>query len=321
MQRAETLLQLAGIGAAIVATEAIGIGMSGLNVRGARDEDGTHTRVSLSDGTTVVLREYELNGMVVAFQAKEVAMFDLLRARDLPAPAVLAEVPGALLLSDGGGQPLDILFREASPDDRPALWTKVGTMLRGLHDIPVDAASFLGQPIYQRPWTKFVPYLGRAIASLAKARPDLATRLRELRALLPAIQEWHDARPRSLKLAGGGQLPGLLLARDGPAWACTDWLSLGYYVSIDDPARDIVHAGLAHREWLGAEVPESLHAAYGSSPDGTAVLVYEMASRLARAKSVGRPERSRLPGPPHASAAGLVDDLPGVVEQLRSVLR
>src|SRR5438477_12140883 len=129
------LLGDAGIDAGVESVELLGIGTAGLNARGHRDEDGTHARVQLDDGNSVIYREYaNTTAASNIYQSKERAVFDALRAHGLPVADVLASVRGdgraggaaaATLLSDAGGAPLDEVFREVTGRRRTALWSAV----------------------------------------------------------------------------------------------------------------------------------------------------------------------------------------------------
>ena len=329
------LLAETGIDAPVLTREVLGIGTAGLNARGPRDEDGTHDRVVIDDGRSFIYREFATTSRASqVYQPKEIAVFEALRSAGLPTPDVLASSPGdgrargepaTTLLSDGGGAPLETVFRNVPKKARPALWTAVGATLRHLHAVDVSAADFLNAPVYQRPWTRFLPYFLRSLKRVRTARPDLGTALDELLALRRPLQEYLDARPRAICFSGGGYLPGMLLERDGDGWRCTSWLSLGYYVSIDDPARDVVAIALSHREWTGDDVPPSFYKAYGSRPDPLCELLYETASQLGRGAAYLNPNsganRKGWGPPPHSTAIAALDGLPRTVEALQALLR
>lgn len=333
-RRIRSLLDLAGIASAIEDVAELGIGTAGLAARGMRDEDGIHARVQLGDGSSVLYREYTPNAMAAAYQAKETAVFEALRARGLPTPAVLASLrargsasakgePGALLLSDDGGSPLEEVFRSIVAIDREGLWVSVGSFVRRLHALDLSVASGFSQYLFPRPWTRFVPYFAKSLSSVKKTVPELTPAVDEALSLIPALARWYDARPRSICFSLGHYLPGMLVAPadDGPGWAVSSWLSLGYYVSISDPARDVVTMGLSHREWTGDELPAAFYDAYGSRPDLLSVLIYESWMQLGRGASYVRGKRR--PGwgpPPHSAAVAALDDLPRTVERLRSML-
>lgn len=330
----ESLLDDAGLGSGVAAEDPLGIGTAGLNVRGFRDEDGSHRRVALDDGRRLILRELATTSSTAdVYLAKELAVYGLLAAEGLPAPRVLAwrpqtarDVPGGVLLDDPGGEPLEEVFRTAPVEDRPALWRAVGEVLRRLHDVDVDVdlgrASFIRDPMYQRPWTRFLPYFLKSLQPVPAVRPDLAGAVAALVALRRPLQAYLDERPGRVTVSGaGGYLPGLLVARDGVGWTCTTWLNLGYYVSIADPDRDVVLCAVAHRDWTGDPIPTAFLDAYGRRPDPLCELLYGAAIQLGRGaayvKGVRRP--SGAP-PPFTTAIDALDALPETVERLRALL-
>lgn len=332
-QRALGLLRDAGIDAPIVGAEVVRIGSAGLNARGDRDEDGTHTRLVLDDGKHLIYREYaNTTAWGHVFQAKESAVFKTLARAGLPAPRVLASVAGAAraggenaasLLSDSGGLPLEEVFRDAPPSARSGLWSEVGATLRRLHDVDTTRAKFLGNPTYQQRWTRQLPYFLGSMKSVKKLRPDLTHAVDDLVALRRPLQAWLDSRPRSITCFGaGGYLPGMMLERDGRQWRCTSWLNLGYYVSISDPTRDVVSIAVSHREWTGDEVPPSFYRSYGRRPDPVCELVYASAIQVRRgvAYQRGPTRRAGSIPPPHSTATRAADELPDTVKRLRSLL-
>lgn len=331
----DRLLTSAGIAAGVASVETLGIGSAGLNARGDRDEDGTHHRLTLDDDTTFVYREYATTTAAAAhYQTKESRVFAVLRDSGLPTPVVLAatagdgraggDPPGALL-GDRGGEPLETVFRDLMIAERDAFWSEVGTMLRRLHDIDPAHASFLDEPIYQRPWTRSLPYFVKSLKSVRATRPDLGDAIAAFLELRPRVQQYLDERPRSICCGDAGYLPGMLLAPAGRAWECRSWLSLGYYVSINDPSGDVVRISTAHREWTGDDIPASFHHAYGSRPDRVATLLYGAASQLGRGASYlrhhGNVRRAGWGPPPHSTAIEALDAWPETVQELRSLLR
>jgi hypothetical protein len=204
--------------------------------------------VRLADGTTAIMRSYAAtNRMVRLYQQKEMLVLRLLREAGLPTPQIEACLDGALLLDDPGGEPLEVVR------DQPALGA-VGTTLRRLHDIdPGDL--WLGD----RPWMHPIPYLIRNLRRRG-ATPSKAA----LALLRGPVAEHLDARPRSI-CCGGYSLPGMLLDHTHDV---VGWLSLGYYVSIGDPDRDVVGIGACR------PLPDEFYDAYGRRPDPVGAIVY-----------------------------------------------
>ena len=329
-RRLSALLDTAGLDAEIASVTTLGIGSAGLNARGNRDEDGTHARVMLEDGTGVIYREYaSTNNMMSLYQAKETAIFEALRAAGLPSPQVLASTPGsghsggesaATLLSDDGGAPLEELFRSASKRQRAGFWSEVGATLRRLHDVDPEVAPILREPTFQRPWTDFVPYFLKSLKGVKDARPDLAPAVEQLRSMRDDLRAFVESRPKAICCAQA-YLPGMMLEPDGTAWRCASWLNLGYYVSVRDPDQDVMLVVVAHREWTGDDVPESFFRAYGSRPDPIAELLYEASLQLSRgAKYLRGGSRPGWGPPPHSTAMAALDALPHTVDRLRSLL-
>ena len=249
------LLAAAGRTEAIESVELLAIGWPGRGKGTYRDDDGTHARVHLTDGTTAIFREYApTTRMVQRYQEKEAFVFGVLRHAGLPAPRVAASHSGAVLLDDPGGEPLEQVR------DQP-VWGAVGTAMRRLHDIE-PGELWLGD----RPWMHPIPYLIRNLRRRG-APPSKAV----LSLLRGPVAAHLDARPQAI-CCGGYSLPGMLLDQ---GHTVVGWLSLGYYVSIGDPDRDIV--GLATRHPLPAE----FYDAYGRRPDAVAALVYELLYRRA----------------------------------------
>ena len=283
----------------------------------------------LTDGTSLLFREYApTNGMVNLYQSKETAMFETLASVGLPAPRVLAWAPGdrssgeapATLLSDGGGDPLDELMRSVAVRRRPALWSEVGVTLRRLHDLDPESAPILREIVYQRPWTRFVPYFLKSLKQVESTRPDLAGPIAQLRAMRRRLSAYLDSRPDAICCAGaGGQLPGMLLRAEGGGFHCASWLNLGYYVSITDPDHDLMQIVVSHREWTGDDVPTSFFRAYGSRPDPAAALIYGAALQWRRGAAYLR-GGSRWGPPPHSTAIDALDRLPETVDALKALL-
>ena len=246
------LLAKAGRCAGVESTELLAIGWPGRGQGTYRDDDGTHVRVRLTDGTSAVFREYAAtNRMVHLYQRKEMFVFELLGGFGLPTPTIEARLDGALLLDDPGGEPLEVL--RAQP-----VWNAVGHALRRLHDIdPGDL--WLGD----RPWMHPIPYL---ISTLRRrgAPPSKAA----LALLRGPVAAHLAAKPRSI-CCGGYALPGMLLDEGD----VVGWLSLGYYVSVGDPDRDLVGMSTRH------PLPDAFYDAYGRRPDPVAAVVYELLHR------------------------------------------
>lgn len=204
----------------------------------------------LTDGTSVILREYATTSrMVRLHQQKEMFVLELLRQAGLPTRQIEARLDGALLLDDPGGEPLEVVCHEP-------VWRAVGTTLRRLHDLdPGDL--WLGD----RPWMHPVPYLIRNLR-----RRGLPPSKAALALLRGPVAAHLDARPRSI-CCGGYSLPGMLLDE---THAVVGWLSLGYYVSIGDPDRDVVGIGCRR------PLPDEFYDAYGRRPDPVAAVVYRL---------------------------------------------
>ena len=207
---------------------------------------------------------------------------------------------------------------------RAPIWSQVGTVLRRLHEVDVSRLSFLDEPRYQRPWTRFVPYFAKSLRRVKEVRPDLGPAIVQLLELRPSITAHLDACPPAVCFNAGLYQPGMLLERSRTGWRCTSWLSLGYYVSISDPARDVVSISLSHREWTGEDVPQSFFRSYGSRPDPVRQLVYETALLVGRGATYQRGDlvrrRPSWGPPPHSTAIEALDNLPDTVRRLRSLL-
>lgn len=331
----EDLLRRSGANDADVSSiTALGIGTAGLNLRGERDEDGTHARVRLGSGESFIYREYATTTQTSdRFRHKELAVYELLRGAGLPGPRVLATTDGlretgrslpASLLADEGGSALEVLLREIEPPARPALWRTVGASLRHLHDVDPTSASFLSDAAYQQRWTRFVPYFFQSLKRVKSVRPALVPAVEQLARMRKQIEDYLDSRPRSVTVCpalGGHHPPGMLLTRHGRGWTCRMWLNLGYYVSLRDPDSDVVMLAVAHREWTGAEIPSSFYDAYGSRPDAAAELIYTAAVQASRGASYLRGvQRPSGQPPPHSTAVLYLDELPTEVERLQAVL-
>lgn len=244
----DDLLAASGRCRELQSTELLAIGWPGRGRGTYRDDDGTHARVRLADDTTAILREYAAtNRMVRLYQQKETYVFGLLREAGLPTPRIEACLDGALLLDDPGGDPLEVVRDQQ-------VWGAVGATLRRLHDLdPRDL--WLGD----RPWMHPIPYLIRNLRRRG-APPSKAA----LALLRGPVAAHLDARPRSI-CCGGYSLPGMLLDE---THAVVGWLSLGYYVSIGDPDRDVVGIGGCR------PLPDEFYDAYGRRPDPVAAVVY-----------------------------------------------
>ena len=325
---AEELLREARITGNIESAETLGIGTAGLNARGPRDEDGTHTRLHLDDGSSVILREYATTSRTpAAQQGKETAVFRTLQDTGLPIPQILASMANdraATLLSDAGGEPLEEAFLTAPKSSRAALWSEVGSLLQELHGVDTSGVRF--PQTTTRAWLDFLPYFITDLKGVTKLRPDLAPAVDEFIALRRPLQHYLDDRPKAITVvSAGGNLPGMLVKRYRQRWQVTSWLSLGYYVTISDPARDLVAIAVSHREWTGDRLPSSFYHSYGSRPDPICALVYEANLQVRRgAVYQRRPRRPHpRPGdfpPSYSAAIQALEDFPQSVKRLRSLL-
>ena len=325
---AEALLREARITGNIESAETLGIGTAGLNARGPRDEDGTHTRLHLDDGSSLILREYATtSGTSAAQQGKETVVFRTLQGTGLPIPQILASIAedrAATLLSDAGGDPLEEVFLNVPKSSRAALWSEVGSMLRKLHDI--DTSGVRLPQTTTRAWLDFLPYFMKDLRGVARLRPDLAGWVDEFASLRKPLQHYLDDRPKAITIvSAGGNLPGMLVERDRQRWRVASWLSLGYYVTISDPARDVVAIAVSHREWTGDPLPSAFYRSYGSRPDPICALVYEANLQVGRGAVYQRGPRRPHPRPgdfppPHSVAIQALEEFPKMIQRLRSFL-
>lgn len=284
----DTLLADAGIRDEIVSVELLDIGWPGRGEGTYRDDDGTHSRVRLTDGTSVIYREYATTtGSSARYLAKEAFVFKQLAKAGLPTPPILAEVDGsegtggdppAMLLADPGGESLETVFRDVPKSQRAALWSEVGSMLRRLHRVDLSYAGPLADPSSRRSWMDFVPYFAKSLRGMKKRFPETAPQVDELLILLrKQVAPYLEDRPRAICF-GHTALPALMLERYGKSWRCLSWLSLGYYVSVGDPDRDVVSTARRCRQGSGSEVPDSFYKAYGRRPDPVCAVLYEIGS-------------------------------------------
>lgn len=325
---AEALLRQARINGNIESAETLGIGTAGLNARGPRDEDGTHTRLHLDDGSSLILREYATTSRTpAAQQGKETVVLRTLQGTGLPVPQILASVAGdrpATLLSDAGGEPLEEVFLTAPKSSRAALWSEVGSVLRKLHELDTSGVRF--PQTTTRAWLDFLPYFIKSLKGVKGLRPDLAPAVDEFVALRRPLQKYLDARPKAITVgADGGYLPGMLVQRDGRRWRVVSWLSLGYYVSINDPARDVVAIAVSHREWTGDPLPSAFYRSYGSRPEPISALVYEAKLQVGRGAAYQHGPRRPHPRPgdfppPHSVAIQALEDFPQTTQRVRLLL-
>jgi hypothetical protein len=284
----EALLHAADLGAHVEAIVPLAIGWPGRH-GDYRDDDGTHARVQLQHGESVIFREYGTTMRTPErFRAKEASVFERLGDAGLPTPSILAATDGiadfagppAMLLSDGGGQPLEELACRGLLSD-PAVVREVGRVLRQLHDVPVTGDEPFVHHAFARAWMDFVPYFGRGLSQLRKRHPELRSHVDDLRALLRGSVTQHLAsRPQAVCCGHIGGLPGLLLERTNRRWSTTGWLGLGYYVSIGDPDRDVVAIATRHQLRTGHEIPDAFYTGYGRRPDPVAAIVYDAYERL-----------------------------------------
>ena len=331
-RRLKALLQKAGRTADVVSAVALGIGTAGLNTRGERDEDGTHTRVQLSDGSSVIYREYATSTRAADwYRRKELAVYDLLGRSGVPVPALLSTspagepepgLPPALLLDDPGGDPLELVFRSIPAGDRSDLWATAGEGLRRLHEVDPTRACFLDDPVFQRPWANVIPYFVKSFDRVRSVRPDLGPTLERFMDMRDSIQRYLDAKPRAVCVTNaGGYLPGMLVVSSPEGWTVSGWVNLGYYVSLQDPDNDVVGARVSHREWTGADLPPSFYSRYGSEPDEAALLFYEARLQLGRGAAYMSGSRRPSATPPtHSTAVAYLDRFPAAVERLASLL-
>jgi hypothetical protein len=333
---AEHLLAEAGMRARIESAQILGIGSAGLNVRGNRDEDGTHHRLILDDGTSVIYREYATTSRASNhFLRKETEVIKTLRDEGVPAPVVLASVlsastserdPAAILLSDGGGEPLEETFRAIPTRERAPMWAEVGKQLRRLHSVEPSRLEILSHPYYERPWTHTIPYFKKSLSKVRKARPEFAETIAELMTLMKPLEQYLGRKPQRVCFGNGGYLPGMMMSRKEKGWECENWLSLGYYVWVRDPDRDVVSIEVHHREWTGDELPKSFFDAYGSRPDAISELFYGIAGagQLSRGAAYDNPNsgtiRKGFGPPPYSTAVRQLHELPETVERLRLLL-
>lgn len=325
---AEALLRQAGIRSGIKSVETIGIGTAGLNSRGPRDEDGTHTRLYLDDGGSVILREYATTSRTSALQqSKESAVFATLDAAGLPVPKTLASVASeraATLLSDGGGDPLEEVFISAPRSSRAALWSEVGSLMRRLHE--VDTTDVRLPRTTTRAFLDFLPYFMDGLRRVRALRPDLGAAIDDFMSLRVPLKRYLEGRPKAITVvSAGGYLPGMLVKRNGQGWQITSWLSLGYYVTITDPARNLVAIAVSHREWTGNPIPAAFYHSYGAPPDPICALLYEADLQVARGAIYQRGPRRPHPRPgdfppPHSVAIQALEGFPHTVERIRSLL-
>lgn len=325
---AEALLREASIRSGIESAETLGIGTAGLNARGPRDEDGTHTRLHLDDGTSLILREYATTGRTpAAQQSKETAVFRTLQGKGLPIPQILASITGerpATLLSDAGGDPLEVEFLTVPKRSRTTLWSEVGSVLRRVHSVDTSGVRFLQTTT--RAWLDFLPYFIKDLKGVKELRPDLAPAVDEFIALRGPLQKYLDSRPKSITvLSDGGYLPGMLVKLDRQRWRVASWLSLGYYVTIADPARDVVAIEVSHREWTGDPLPPAFYRSYGSRPDPICALIYEAKLQVGRGARYQRGPRRPHPRPgdfppPYSIATQALEEFPQTAQRLRSLL-
>ena len=219
---------------------------------------------------------------------KEAFVLAELRQAGLPTPTILAATDGiepgappAMLYSDPGGSPLqEHASASLTAPVRGALWSEVGHQLRQLHDVDVAKAGALADPENDRPWMKSVAYFAKALRGLKKKQPALEGLVDELVAILRGPVASHlGSRPCAI-CCGHYALPGLMLDASGGGWDTKNWLSLGYYVSVGDPDRDITAIATLYRRRLGTELPDSFYETYGRRPDPIGEVVYDTYLRM-----------------------------------------
>jgi hypothetical protein len=281
----EALLIDSGVSTEVEDVAVLAIGWPGRRGGAYRDDDGTHARVRLRGGLSVVYREYATTSRAASrYRMKEAFVFECLRRAGLPTPQVLAATDGieagappAMLLADPGGSPLEEHVTSGAPGTpNDELWAEVGRRLRQLHALEVGVVGPLADPSGQRPWMQLVPYFAKALRQLRKRQPELAATVDDLLALLggPVAARLEGTAPSIC--CGHYALPGLMLQAVEPAaWTTKSWLSLGYYVSVGDPDRDLTAVSTLCRLKTGSDLPSAFYAAYGRRPDPVAEVVYD----------------------------------------------
>ena len=298
------LLEAAGCEREIAATESLAIGWPGRSDSSYRDDDGTHARVLLGDGSRVIYREYATTTAAAAWcRAKEAFVFTQLAKAGLPTPPILAAVDGspgvggdppAMLLGDAGGDPLEAVYRTVPNSQRSSLWSEVGATLQLLHSADVALAGYLADPQHDRPWMRTVPYFAKSLRTLRDRRPELASGADELLAMLRRdVAPYLEGRPRAI-CCGHYAMPAMMLERHRSGWRCVSWFGLGYYVSVGDPDRDLASVAYRCRNETGEELPASFYKAYGRRSDPVADTVYRAFVASSRLEDVsGAADRLR----------------------------
>ncbi|MEX0613166.1 MAG: phosphotransferase [Pirellulales bacterium] len=326
------LLANAGLDSAVESLEALN-----------KDEDGTHARLLLKDGTSYLLREYATTTRRAdVFRLKETVLYASLRIGGLPVPYVLSSVSGdgriagdppAMLLTDSGGTFLEQLFLTVPYAQRGPLWRSVGAALRRLHDLDVAVAGPLSDPPRRLGASWFVADFSKVLLRLRRAQPETTPAVDALLRLRPALREHLDTRPHAIRHGEGWYLPGMLMLPEGEEWTCGSWLGWGYYASVGDPMLDIVGMQLIHREWTGDEFPSSFYDAYGEQPDPVCRIVYESYLQLWRAPlyarnsprahqqmNAKRPQALATLRPPYATSLAAMHHLAETVTKLTALL-
>lgn len=327
-ESADAVLRSAGVVATIASVEPLDVGRMGINSRPSRADDVPFMRLHLDDGSSFILRDYTTTARNAAQQqARESAVMHALRSAGLAVPRTIASVGGdraVTLLSDPGGEPLEVAFRAAPQSSRAALWFAVGSSLRTWHD--VDAGAVRLPEMGTRAWKNFIPYFVTKLKAVRDLRPDLAGAVDDFLVLRKPLQKYLDKRPLAISVTGAmGGIPGALVRRDGRAWTVTSWLSLGFDVTIKDPARDVVAIAVSHREWTGDPLPAAFWRGYRSRPGAICQLVYEanllvdLGTRYQRGPQRAHPRPYDFPLP-HSAAIHAVEAFPETVKRLRSLL-
>ncbi len=218
-----------------VSVETLSIGWPGRGGGGYRDDDGTHARVWLIDGRSVVYREYATTSRAASrYRMKESFVLGQLGHAGLPTPTILAVTDGieagappAMLYSDPGGTPLEAhTSGSLATEDQEALWAEVGRRLRQLHDVDSALVGPLAEPANDRPWMQSVTYFAKSLRTFKKKHPSSAEQVDDLLAILRGPVAAHVAGRRRSICCGHYALPGLML--DPRDWQTKSWLSLGY---------------------------------------------------------------------------------------------
>lgn len=328
----ESLLADAGLDSGVASVEPLN-----------KDEDGTHSRIHLRDGSRCILRLFATTrSNAEFFREKEAYLCRSLAKAGLPVPRILAAIEGtggvggeapAILLSDEGGTLLEHLFTEVAGPRRNALWSTVGAALRQLHDTDIAFAGPFGEPENQLTTRWFLGDLAKRLHRVKKDAPSAVGPVEQFLSLRPRLRDYLDARPIAIRHGDGWYLPEMLLEPFEKQWRCVGWLCWGYYASVGDPMLDIVGIEVINREWTDQDLPDSFYRAYGQRPDPVCQIIYGAYIRLWRAPAYlkesprltppgGRSPNRALPmvPPPYPIALQALNELPATVDRLRALL-